>query len=127
MSEPVPRGDSDSAEAFARASGIDPDNVPVLHAHLNPETGKVATASWPCRQCAALGRTEPFRYGKDFPDEGGPGPMTEIPPERLGAYLASFDPPPGVPAAPQVTGGHRARRKARRKAQRKARRHRREP
>ncbi len=126
MSETSPRDGSASAEDFARDSGVDPDNVPVLHTHVNPETGQVAAASWPCRQCAALGRTEPFRYGRDFPDEGGPGPVTEIPPERLGAYLASFGPPPEAPAALHATGGHRARRRARRQAERKARRRRRE-
>jgi hypothetical protein len=106
-------------EDFACDLGIDPDTVPALHTHYNPETGQVATASWPCPQCLALGRTEPLRYGRDFPDEGGAGPVTEIPADRLDAYLASFGPPPRASAAPPGAGGHRARRRARRQAERK--------
>jgi hypothetical protein len=114
---PVPPGLAQEIERFAVASGVDPDNVPAIHTHRNPVTGQLATASWPCPQCTALGRTEPLMHGRDFPDEGGPGPVTEIPPERLDAYLATF------PAQPP--GGHRARRNARRKAERDARRKRR--
>lgn len=118
MSE-SPRDDVASIEDFARAAGVDPDSVPALHTHINPQTGQIATASWPCPQCAALGRTEPLRHGRDVPDKGGPGPVTEIPSDRLDAYLASFGPSPQAPAPPG-TGGHRARRKARRQADRKA-------
>ena len=123
MSETGPFDELVGAEDFARAAGIDPDNVPVLHAHVNPETGQVATASWPCPQCFALGRTEPLRHGRDVPDEGGLS-MTEIPPGRLDAYLGSFGSPPETSAASADAGGHRARRKARRQAERKARRRR---
>jgi hypothetical protein len=126
MSEPGPRDDVAGVEGFARAYGVDPDNVPALHAHLNPVTGQVATASWPCPQCAALGRTEPLRHGRDVPLEGGPGPVTEIPPRLLDAYLASFGPAPSAPAASQSRGGYRARRQARRQAERKTGRRRRQ-
>jgi len=114
-----PRDGHFDAEDFARALGVDPDNVPAVHTHYNPETGQVATASWPCPQCMALGRTGPLRHGRDVPDEGGVGPVTQIPPDRLDAYLASFGPPPQAPPAPPGAGGHRARRKARRQAERK--------
>lgn len=40
-----PSDDHVAVEDFARALGIDPDNVPALHTHYNPETGQVATAS----------------------------------------------------------------------------------
>ena len=122
MSQTGPRDDDPASEDSARAPAIGPDSVPALHAHLNPQTGQVAAASWPCPQCTALGRTEPLRHGSDFPDEGGPGPVTEIPPGRLAAYLASFGPPPQPTAAPPGAGSHRARRKARRQAERKTRR-----
>jgi hypothetical protein len=118
MSQTGPRDDP-ASEDSARASATDPDGVPALHTHFNPVTGQVAAASWPCPQCTALGRTEPLRHGSDVPDEGGPGPVTEIPPGRLDAYLASFGPPP---AALSGASGHRARRKARRQAERKTRR-----
>jgi hypothetical protein len=113
-----------NVEDFARAAGIDPDNVPPIHTHYNPQTGQMATASWPCSQCTALGRTEPLRFGRDFPDCGGMGPVTAVPPARLDAYLASFGLPLRAPAAPPGTGDRQAQRKARGKAQRKARRRR---
>lgn len=122
MSETGPPDDLASVEDFARAGAVGQDNIPALHAHISPETGQVATASWPCPQCAALGRTEPLRYGRDIPLEGGAGPMTEIPPDLLEAYLASFGTPPPAPAASPASGGHRARRKARRQEERKTRR-----
>jgi hypothetical protein len=125
MSETGPGGEYASVEDFARACGVDPDDVPALHAHVNPVTGQVAAASWPCAQCAALGRAGPLRYGRDFPLEGGPGPMTEVPPGRLDAYLASFGPAPPASAASPGSGGRRARRTTRRQAERKARRRRR--
>ena len=87
--------------------------IAVLHSHINPITHAVAVGSWPCAQCIALGRTGPRTYisdGGTTPD-GGDFRSTEIPPERLEAYLASFPRevrPPG--------------RKARRKAEREARR-----
>lgn len=98
------------------------DSGPVvaLHTHANPVTGAVVTGTWPCAQCVALGRTGPLTYVSDggtVPDNGDMS-ATEIPPERLEAFLASF-PPPGTGPAP--AGGHRARRKARRKAERQAR------
>jgi hypothetical protein len=80
---PDPPDLAERIERFAAAAGVDPDNVPALHTHRNPVTGQVATASWPCSQCIALGRTEPLKHGRDFPDEGGPGPATLIPPDRL--------------------------------------------
>jgi hypothetical protein len=99
-------------------SGIDPENVPVLHGHTNPQTGQtVISSSWPCPQCVALGRTQPLEYGRDVPDSGGTG-LTEVPPERLEAYLASFSPPT---RDSEPGGSYRARRKARRKAERRAR------
>jgi hypothetical protein len=101
---------------------IDPDNVPVLHSHLNPETGAIAVASWPCAQCKALGRTEPLKYGRDVPDEGN-STLAPVPPERLEAYLASFGSSPGTTAPP--AGSYRARRAERRRAKRQARRGRR--
>lgn len=112
---PVPPDLAERVERFARASGVDPDTVMPLHIHTNPATGQSArSSSWPCPQCVALGRTEPLQYGQDLPDTGGTT-MTEIPPDRLEAYLATF------PAPPQP-GGHRARRKARRKAEHQERR-----
>jgi hypothetical protein len=111
----VPPDLAERIERFAAATGVDPDNVPALHAHRNPVTGQVATAGWPCPQCIALGRTESLKHGRDFPDEGGAGPATLIPPDRLEAYLATFPTPP-------QPGGHRARRKARRKAEHQERR-----
>lgn len=115
------RPDGPAPEEFARAYGIDPDTVPVLHSHVNPQTGQVAAASWPCPQCIALGRTGPLQYG-DVPDSGGAGQVTEVPPDRLEAYLASFGPWAQDTARPQEGGGHRARREARRAAEREARR-----
>lgn len=125
---PFPADLSARIERFAIASGVDPDNVPALHSHRNPVTGQIASASWPCPQCIALGRTEPLRHGRDFPDEGGPGPAVPIPPERLDAYLATFPPldedrrPQPVPAPVPRLDRAAARRKARRKAERQGRR-----
>jgi hypothetical protein len=112
--------DIGSLEEFARAHGIDPDTVPVLHSHANPQTGQVAVASWPCAQCIALGRTVPLQYGRDVPDSGA-GRVTEVPPDRLEAYLASFGLPAQDTPRRQEAGGYRARRRARRAAEREAR------
>jgi hypothetical protein len=59
---------------------------------------------WPCPQCAALGRTEPLKHGRDVPDDGGSGPATPIPPDRLEAYLATF-PPEGDRESPRPQPG----------------------
>jgi hypothetical protein len=99
---------------LATPADFDPEHVPVIHSHVNFATGAVAVSSWPCPQCIALGRTEPLQYGKDVPDEGSTA-TTQVPPDRLGAYLASFPAPEPSPA-----GDHRARRKARRAAERQA-------
>ena len=115
MSDTGPSDELASREGFARTIGVDRENVPVLHAHLNPETGQIATASCPCPQCIALGRTGPLRYGADVSEQGA-GMATEIPPDRLDAYLASFR--PQASHEPTSTGGHRARRRARRRAER---------
>ena len=104
---------------------VDPGPEPVLalHVHNNPVTGAAAlSASWPCPQCIALGRTEPLTYASDggtVADDGGMSP-TPIPPKRLEAYLASF--PAAARPEPGPPGGHRARRKARREAERQTRR-----
>ena len=84
-------------------------------------TGAVAVGSWPCPQCAALGRTGPLTYVSDggtVPDDGNMAP-TEIPSERLEAFLASFAAPAGTPPS---SGGRPPGRKARREAERRARR-----
>ena len=100
-------------------SDIDPENIPVLHMHVNPQTREaVSSSSWPCPQCVALGRTQPLTYGRDTPDSGGMS-LTEVPPERLNAYLASFA---SRTSAPEPSSSYRARCKARRKAARKTRR-----
>ena len=99
-------------------SGAGP--VVVLHTHVNPITGAVVTGTWPCPQCKALGRTGPLTYVSDggtVPDDGSMAP-TEIPPERLEAFLASFAAPAGTP--PSSRGrppGRKARREAERQAQ----------
>ena len=82
--------------------------VPVSHVHNNPVTGQTAVGSWPCVQCIG-----PLTYASDGGtiDDAGDFTPTEIPPERLEAYLASF------PAEVRPPG-----RKARRKAEREARR-----
>jgi hypothetical protein len=67
----------------------------------------------------ALGRTEPLRYGRDVPEAGGPGPVTEILADRLDAYLASFGTLSSAAAGPPGADGYRDRRKARRQAQRR--------
>ncbi len=90
---------------------IHPDDIPVVHSHANPETGATAfSSSWPCPQCIALGRTKPLRYGRDVPDYTSVS-SAEVPPERLEAYLASFD-APDRGSAPSPAGSHRDRRKA---------------
>jgi hypothetical protein len=115
---PIPPEIAERAERFARSARVDPDTVMPIHGHRNPVTGQLAmSASWPCPQCIALGRTEPLQYGEDVPDEGSTA-RTEIPPDRLEAYLASFP----APEPPLPAGDHRARRKARRAAERKSRR-----
>lgn len=122
--------DEDEDESPASdSSGL--DDIPVLHVHNNPVTGHSAVGSWPCPQCIALGRTEPLKYGRDVHDSTSVTP-TEIPPDRLEAYLATFPPPeedqepPRLPSAgpgllPRFDHAA-ARRKAQRKAERKARR-----
>jgi hypothetical protein len=98
---------------------IDPENIAVLHVHVNPQTGEaVSSSSWPCPQCVALGRTQPLTYGRDTPDSGGVS-RTEVPPERLDAYLASFE---SQTPDREPSSSYRARRKAWRKAARKTRR-----
>jgi hypothetical protein len=92
--------------------------VPVSHVHNNPVTGQTAVGSWPCAQCIALGRTGPLTYASDGGTIGDAGDytQTEIPPERLEAYLASF------PSADGDPGRRPPGRKARRAAERDARR-----
>ena len=104
-----------------------------MHVHRNPVTGRTAGPTpWPCPQCIALGRTEPLQYGKDVPDSGGLR-GNPIPPDRPGAYLATFPPleddeeplrprpsePGSVPQPDRAAARRRGRRKAERQARRK--------
>ena len=101
---------------------MDSNPVVPLHTHRNPITGASVVRTWPCPQCVALGRTEPLRYVSD----GGTVPedtsvrATEIPPDRLEAYLASFSAPPATNSG--SAGGSSVKRRDRRKAERQARR-----
>ena len=100
------------------------DSSPVvpLHTHRNPITGVAVVRTWPCPQCVALGRTEPLRYASDggtVPDDTSVR-ATEIPPDRLEAFLASFSTQPATDSGPD--GGGSVKRRDRRKAERQARR-----
>jgi hypothetical protein len=78
-----------------REAEVDSSPLAPLHTHRNPITGVIVGRTWPCPQCVALGRTEPLRYVSDggtVPDDTGLR-ATEIPPERLEAFLASFSAP----------------------------------
>jgi hypothetical protein len=124
-------GEDEDEDESPASDGSGLDNSPVLHVHNNPVTGQSTVGSWPCPQCIALGRTEPLKYGKDVPDSTSVTP-TEIPPDRLEAYLATFPPPEEDQEPPRLPSSgpglvprfDRAatRRKAQRKAERKARR-----
>jgi hypothetical protein len=57
-------------EGFGRASGVDPDNVLVLHVQTNPATGQSMISSWPCPQCVALGRTDRSGMARTCPTQG---------------------------------------------------------